>query len=292
MIGDRMMGILVTAMVLLSQPTRAQEGVAFDAGCVLPFQSIAVEHKGIDDSCGIVGFASKNDVGNQQQNRIKNNFCLESKPITVKPKDLVTLQSKVDALADFKYGSGRSVPIDRSPLKDIWSDNGSPIGEGTLVVVVGYMIDPHYSDVRKGEGVNCKEHGDEPNDIHFSVGTKWIDVNELDKEAKQAQLCKLVTGEISPHYRPETWEVDHLSKLVRIPVRLTGQLFFDASHVPCRPEKPVNPARQSVWEIHPVYSVDVCKSKKQCRSEIDSDWISLNKWADSQEEQNASESEE
>src|ERR1039458_4851197 len=103
MIGDRTIGIIVTAMVLLSQPTWAQEGVAFDAGCALPFQSIAVEHKGIDDSCGIAGFASKNDVGNQQQNRIKNNFCLKSTPITLKPKDLVTLQSKVDALADFKY---------------------------------------------------------------------------------------------------------------------------------------------------------------------------------------------
>jgi hypothetical protein len=287
-----MVGIIVTAMVLLSQPMWAQEGTAFEAGCALPFQAIAVQHKGIDDSCGIAGVASEKDVGNQQQNRIKNNFCLKSTPIMLKPTDLVTLQAKVDALADFKYGSGRSVPADRSPLKNVWSDNGSPIGEGVLVVVVGYMIDPHYSDVKKGEGVNCKEHGNQPNDIHFSIGTKWIDVDELDAESKQAQLCKLVTGEISPHYRPETWEVDHLSKLVRVPVRLTGQLFFDASHVPCRPGKPVNPARRSVWEIHPIYRVDVCKSKKQCRVDVESDWISLNEWADAQEEHNASESEE
>lgn len=56
--------------------------------------------------------------------------------------------------------------------------------------------------------------------------------------------------------------------------------------------KTVNPARESVWEIHPIYSVDGGESKKQCRSEVDSDWISLNKWADSQEGQNAIESEE
>jgi hypothetical protein len=110
--------------------------------------------------------------------------------------------------------------------------------------------------------VNCKEHGDEPNDNHFSFGTKWVDVNELDKEARQTQLCKLVTGEISPQYRPETWEVDHLSRLVRIPVRLTEHLFFDASHVPCRGGKPMNPERESVWEIHPIYSADGCKIKK------------------------------
>jgi hypothetical protein len=50
--------------------------------------------------------------------------------------------------------------------------------------------------------------------------------------------------------------------LAHLQVRLKGQLFFDASHVPCRPGKPVNPARSSVWEIHPIYSVDVCKRKK------------------------------
>lgn len=90
-----------------------------------------------------------------------------------------------------KSGSGRSVPTDREPLKELLSKNGGTIGEGTLVTVAGYMIDPHYSDVKKGEGVNCKRHGNEPNDIHFSIGTKWVDVDELDKDAKQAQLCSL-----------------------------------------------------------------------------------------------------
>jgi hypothetical protein len=50
MIDDRMIGIVVTAIVLLLQPTWAQEGVAFEAGCALPFQAIAVEHKGVDPS--------------------------------------------------------------------------------------------------------------------------------------------------------------------------------------------------------------------------------------------------
>lgn len=281
----------LTGVALLSSTTWAQRGVAFEAGCSLPFQKIAVEHQ-VDESCGIGGVASANDTGNQQQNKIKNNFCLTSKPIPLKPEDLATLQSKVDALEDFTYGSGMHVPVDRSQLKDIWSVNGTSVGEGKLVVVVGYMLDPHYSDVKNGEGVNCKQHGDEPNDIHFSISSKWIDLDDSDRDARQAQLCDLVTGEISPHYRPETWEVDHLSKLERVPVRLMGQLFFDASHVPCRPDKPVNPARKSVWEIHPIYRIDVCKSKNQCRPDVDSDWTPLNEWAASREEQNVGESDE
>jgi hypothetical protein len=284
----RLVAIVVASVLLLPQIALTQQETPFEAGCQLPFQQIAVKHS-IDESCGIGGVASPEDIGNQQQNRIKNNFCLTSAPISLKPQDLITLQSKVDSLDGFTYGSGRSVPTDRSPLKDIWSANGKRIGEGTLVVLVGYMLDPHYSDVRKGEGVNCKQHGDEPNDIHFSISSKWVELDDLDKQARQAQLCKLVTGEISPHFRPETWEVDHLSKLERIPVRLTGQLFFDASHLPCRPEKPVNPARKSVWEIHPIYRVDVCKGKKQCRGNVDSDWVALDDWINSREEEDTSE---
>jgi len=281
--------IVATTLLLLSISSIAQQGTKFEAGCQLPFESIALEHKGFDDSCGIGGVASSTDVGNQQQNRIKNSFCLNSKPIALKPQDLATLQKKVDALSDFKFGSGLSVPTDRSPLRNISLKNGLSVGEGTLVVVVGYMIDPHYSDVKNGEGVNCKHPGNEPNDIHFNIGSKWVNVDQLNTNAKMAQLCKLVSGEISPHFRPESWEVDHLDKLTGIPVRLTGQLFFDASHVPCRPNKPVNPARSSVWEIHPIYSVDVCKTKKQCRVDIDSDWKPLSDFAKEADEKSASE---
>lgn len=288
---QRAVGI-IAALLLLSAYVLAQADTAFDPGCQLPFQSIALKHKGFDDACGIEGITSPTDVGNQQQNRIKNDFCLKSQPVILKPDDLAGLQKKVDALDDFKYGSGRSVPKDRSPLNDIGKKNDTAIGEGTLVVVVGYMIDPHYSDVKKGEGVNCKTPGDETNDIHFNIANKWIDVDQLDTDAKQAQLCKLVSGEISPHFRPEGWEVDHLDKLAHLQVRLKGQLFFDASHVPCRPGKPVNPARSSVWEIHPIYKVDVCKKKKGCQVDVDSDWISLNEFSGQEDEKNASELDE
>lgn len=261
----------------------AQADTSFDTGCgELPFQSIAKKHP-IDDHCGIEGVTAPTDTGNQQQNRLKNNFCLKSTPVVVKPADLVTLQKKVDGLTGFKYGSGRSVPKDRTPLQNIGTSGGKTIGEGTLVTVVGYMVDAHYSDVKAGEGVNCKQSGNEPNDIHFSISTRKVNLS-TDKKAKQAQLCKLVTGEISPHSRPEDWEAASLARVDNVRVRLTGQLFFDASHVPCRPNKPVNPARKSVWEIHPIYRIEVCKDGTQCRATADADWVALDAWIHDQQE--------
>lgn len=272
-----------------------QINTSFETGCgPLPFQDIAVEHKGVDDACGIEGVAAATDIGNQQQNRLKNNFCLKGKPVVIATTDLLTLQKKIDALDDFSYGSAKSVPKDRSPLQGVISVGGKKIGEGTLVTLVGYMIDPHYSDVGKGEGVNCKQKGKVKNDIHYSISRSWHDIDNLDKKQKQLQLCNMVTGEISPHFRPESWEADNLNELDRIPVRLTGQLFFDASHTPCRVGKPVNPARASVFELHPTYAIDVCKAKTntKCRANVNSDWITMDAWVAAQQELRESEEEE
>ena len=58
---------------------------------------------------------------------------------------------------------------------------------------------------------------------------------------------------------------------------MRGQLFFDGSHVPCTKDGKAgfNPARDNakdferlaLWEIHPIYAIDLCKYKQtsQCR---------------------------
>lgn len=282
--------LLMAFAITCCAPAFAQTDTPFDTGCgPVPFHEIGVEHKGVDDFCGIGGVAGADDIGNQKQNRAKNNFCLTGDPVAIRTTDMLNLQKKVDALDDFKFGSGRSVPKDRTPLKELLTVGDNKIGEGDLVTLVGFMMDPHYSDVKAGEGVNCKQTGNEPNDIHFSFSRIWRDIDRSDRKHAQAQLCNLVTGEVSPHFRPESWEVEHLSKLERIPVRLKGQLFFDASHVPCRPGKPVNPARATVWEIHPVYSIDVCKTKNRCRANVNSDWITMDAWVAAQHEDEESE---
>jgi hypothetical protein len=68
----------------------------------------------------------------------------------------------------------------------------------------------------------------------------------------------------------------------QFPVRVTGQLFFDASHKLCTNGKAVggNPARQSAWEIHPVYQADVCRHQtlSECEADQADVWIPITDW--------------
>ena len=91
---------------------------------------------------------------------------------------------------------------------------------------------------------------------------------------RDVALCHSVTAEIIPHFRPTQWEQDELRRVAgrELPVRIAGQLFFDASHFPCDGENPhggESLRRASLWEIHPVYSIDVCKSTTldDCRAD-------------------------
>ena len=62
---------------------------------------------------------------------------------------------------------------------------------------------------------------------------------------------------------------------------LIGALTFDAEHKPCANGKPApgSPVRISVWEIHPVYAVDVCKytTLARCKVTDDSAWTPFDK---------------
>jgi hypothetical protein len=66
-------------------------------------------------------------------------------------------------------------------------------------------------------------------------------------------------------------------------VRLAGQLFFDASHFPCNGDEP-HPGeslkRASLWEIHPVYSIDVCSTRTRvdCPVGDEAAWVPLDEW--------------
>jgi hypothetical protein len=119
------------------------------------------------------------------------------------------------------------VKQDRSVLANLAGD----IGEGTRVQFVGFVLDAHVSNIKKGELVNCTQPGEEFTDIHI----------ELVKTAAEDDACKSVTAEMSPHLRPEAWTA--LPSLpIKRPVRITGPPFFDGSHRPChgdtRPSHP------------------------------------------------------
>jgi hypothetical protein len=152
--------------------------------------------------------------------------------------------------------------LTRGVLKNV--NNG--MGEGSAVRFTGYIMDAHYSDVSMGESVNCRVPGIEANDIHVKLVSK---VDEVDP-------CQSITAEISPHMRPAKWEVSNLEPLAqqRVLVRIGGQLMYDASHRPCSAGYRAPPQRLSNWEIHPVYSIEVCRTAQQgvCP---DGRWVAL-----------------
>ena len=238
--------------------------------CSLPFESIKANHP-IDDTCGPEG-KTQSDLS-RLQNAAKNNFCATGDPALLTFDSFLKPQKAAED-DNIPFGGGQSLPKYRSVLKNlINSDSGAKVGEGTVARLVAFVVDAHYSNVSNGETVNCNLRGKESNDIHIMLG-----------QSADAAACDTVTAEMSPHFRPDAW--DQLAGLdLKYPVRITGQLFFDASHRPCRNGRGANPQRESIWEIHPVYAVDVCSrtTLSECKGDDESVWSPLDKWLSSGE---------
>ena len=242
--------LFLVSSTVRTQPTMAaRSSIQFAVPCgALPFEDIKEKHP-IDDECDIEGQGSDRS---HLQNRAKNNFCAKGSPIIVTFSTFMRLQQAADKFdkSEIPFGSGNSLPPDRSKLKDVIIVAGNKLGEGNVVTFVGFIVSARNSNVSKGESVNCKKGGKTNNDIHIEVG-RTPNVDE----------CSTATAEIPPHFRPLAWEEIVDFDRDPHPFKFTGQLFFDASHVPCRPGKRANPARASIWEIHPVYAIEICKNK-------------------------------
>jgi len=258
---------------LLTLAFGALQGLSqgFEPGCTLPFKDLA-EKRPIDSSCSADGGGTTQ--AKIAESRNKNNFCASGPPVRITLNTLKRLQNAAEHKA-IPFGASSSLPADRSVLNDlIKMPDGAKVGEGTLVRLAAFLNDAHFSNVSNGEAVNCKLKGKENNDIHIALTTG------LDED----DLCNSVTAEITPHFRPESW-IEIIDLNLRRPIRITGQLFFDASHRPCTATKRASPPRASIWEIHPVYALHVCKNKTlaSCRADNESVWIPLNDWLSSDE---------
>ncbi|MGC2194133.1 MAG: hypothetical protein WA628_05620 [Terriglobales bacterium] len=242
-------------------------------GSPLPFASIEVKHA-IDNNCGPGGKKTAS-ANSKLQNAVKDNFCAgaDSKtPEAFTPQMLVDLQGQTTIPSGFK-----KEPSDRQPLVDL--------GEGKLVRMKAFLVEAHHADLGAGETVNCNGGTEAQNDIHMAMGP-----------TADAQECDSVSAEISPHYRPLSWnEIGHYerynkstrkytpdpamaARLQTHAYRITGQLFFDASHKVCPCGIACTPVRASLWEIHPVYAIDVCRSGTTCDENKDSDWLAFDTW--------------
>jgi hypothetical protein len=178
---------------------------------------------------------------------------------------------------------------DRSALASFMTSdaNGKQVelGEGKLVSLDAFVLQAKHDDIPlldprfKGESVNCHDLTPEGNDVHVALVESADQVSAWHKGDTTVE-CTSVTAEIIPHFRPAVWNRfdshPKTSKAVNglpvtgLHVKITGQLFFDASH---NPANCAAPKRRSSWEIHPVYTREVRDG---------SGFISFDKWAQQQ----------
>jgi hypothetical protein len=238
----------------------------------------------IDFLCGNTG--CNKGPANNKQNAMKNNFCAPVKKITA-----VTLKTFGDlgdaSTKESSIPKGEPPPSRFKLANIITLPNGRKLGEGKTVTFVGFVLDARHSNVDKddplskgnGESVQCNLLGCAYNDIHITLA----------EDPNETALCRTVVAEIIPHYRPAAWNLfdspDYAGFFKTHPVKITGQLFFDGSHVPCTKDGKAgfNPARDNardferlaLWEIHPIYAIEICKrtDKSQCSVSDKSAWF-------------------
>ena len=255
------LGLMSTQLPSGQPPSTTPPGVAthqisvskgtFSPVCTLPYKG--VKNPDSDDHCGIQG--GSNDPAKQAESRSKNDLCAAHQPPeTLVYQQLIDLQRQVAAA-----GINARQLTDRTPLNNI--------AEGKYVNYIAFIQEAHYSDVAKGEAVNCNIPGNTTNDIHIVLVQHPTD-----------DPCTSTTAEMIPHFRPEAWTPENLMAVRQHPVRVQGHLFYDGSHTPCSGSSRPNPQRASLWEIHPVYELDVCKLTDidACRSSTNTaDWVPL-----------------
>jgi len=243
----------------------AQTGIeGFAQSCSNPHFPTDVPTAMDTTSCGISG----NGGAETWQNEAKNNFCAPDPPKPITIPEMVGLQLKVQQDQNIPFGNNRNHPLTSKsgPLKD-----RAPLvalGEGSQVSLQGYV---RIARQEGAESVNCGAHvPDDPvyHDIHISIVQ-----NGSDEE------CSGVVVEMTPHHRPAEWNEATVQAVAKagLLVRVTGQLMFDSSHTPCVNGTSIkgDPARASLWEIHPISRFDVCP-QGPCTSE--GGWVPLEAW--------------
>ena len=166
----------------------------FEPGCQLsgPLRTLGQVHP-IDHTCPIEGEGS---AASRAQNQAKNNFCRANVPVEVNISTLRQLGIATESAltqAHIPFGSPTSIPPNRNRLGQGFSVGNTTFREGMTVMIRGFVLDAHYSNLRNGENVNCTSRGKTNNDIHVAVGA-----------TPTSDHCFSITAEISPHFRPTT----------------------------------------------------------------------------------------
>lgn len=120
--------------------------------------------------------------------------------------------------------------------------------EGVALRTVGYLTqDVKVESSGKGESTNC--HFSQPEDVDWHIYLV---------EHPKDPIAKAVIVETTPRVRgSHSWDAKVLRRWVNqdLPVRISGFLMLDPEH-----RDMVGSARATVWEIHPVTTIEVCRS--------------------------------
>ena len=194
-------------------------------------------------------------------NQLKRTVPPQGTPTTLTFDTFSQLQSAAVELVD----EGVDIPpAERDKIKSIETADGT-VGEGSRVRLVAFLSEgtPH---ANSGESVNCNLKRPANNDIHISV-----------TETKDGSEFEGIVVEMIPQDRPANWTSSKLDQLHGKVLLIEGGLFYDNLHFAnADANNPMQgqPKRFSLWEIHPVNSLKVCKKTKvsQCDPERASDW--------------------
>ena len=212
----------------------------------------------IDKKCGLNGAPAPDQPAEGPQNQAKNNFCTDSAtPQSIQLATIASLQGDAEAQESALHFKPGEPPADRAFLKTL--------GEGNLVVFEGYVFEARQECK---ETVNCGATVPNKNashDIHIALLDAPRTTHAADPAPdRDKEECTGFVAEMIPHHRPAEWTSCNVEAVAEkgLKVRVTGQQFFDASHLTCKAGVPVgsNPKRVSLWEIHPIYSFEVCPS--------------------------------
>jgi hypothetical protein len=247
---------------LLIVPMQGQN-FTLPQGCKLP---PALAKTDPFSKCANVGAAVPGKTLTQQkkdEDTAKNTFCADmSSPVAVDFSILQQMQAPA---------AGKNILQNRDALKAFFPVGGKNIGEGTVVRLMAFVKGAHISDCGQGESgedVNCSQLGIASNDFHIPL------LDPTKPNPTQQAECTSLTAEMSPHFRPAGWNSIDSQTPTMNPVRVTGPLFYDDSHKPCTMVggqlKGEAPQRISVWEIHPVYSFEVCARTNPSQCQVDS----------------------
>jgi hypothetical protein len=213
----------------------------------------------------LVVYGLKTDEG--MRNEAKRHLPSGDTPVTLQLDDFAQLQKDVD---DATGKDAATVKSKFAPTRDVLRNlkvNGKTLSEGDLVQLPATMTvarDEH------DESVNCE--GNDGADIHINVGPA---------DPPRSEYRGIVVEMIPQLPRPTGWDAATLVGLQGHQVLVVGGLTYDNEHFvnkdPNHP-KTGQPARISLWEIHPITAFFVCP-KDSCDPGDRKAWVTLTDFA-------------